>query len=70
MTLYGVSIALMGVLYLLFGQIYHWGFVIMVSLVFGGIALMIPLRKFVPKELSKLSNLLTKRAKELETQST
>ena len=65
-----LSISLMTGLYFLFGETYHWGFAIMVSLVFGGIALTIPLKKFVPNELSKLSNLLTERAKQLETKQT
>lgn len=65
-----LSISLMTGFYFLFGETYHWGFAIMVSLVFGGIVLMYPLKKFVPKELTKLSKILTERAKKLESELT
>ncbi|MFX1298711.1 MAG: MFS transporter, partial [Promethearchaeota archaeon] len=64
-----LSIITAGLLFIFFGNSYHWGFVILMSLVFGGIALIYPLKKLIPKELSKLSDLLKRRAQQLESQS-
>jgi MFS family permease len=63
----GIGIALIGILFVTSGNIYHWGFVIMGFIYFGAILFVLPLLHSVPNELAYLSGLLQERAMKIKT---
>jgi len=61
----GLGIFIIGLLYIWWDNVYHWGFTIMASLYLLSILFIIPLFRIFPNELAQLRQLLQERANRL-----
>jgi predicted MFS family arabinose efflux permease len=59
----GIGIAFMGFLFVNYGGIYHWGFVVVEVVSFLTLLFVFPLLSLIPRELIKVSQLLQARAR-------
>ena len=62
----GMGIFAMGALFISFGGVYHWGFMVMGGVYFIAILFALPLLSSVRHELTRLNGLLRERARALE----